>query len=144
MRPVIALRLAHGGRPLPLQLVTGRLAAFVSDGVRLNTDPAVPVKIWPGEIIGAPAAMVKDTDVAVGVVPPGPVAKQAAEDFGIIVVGMPETTPVSWSRASPAGIHENCRFVAGRSTESVRAMVALNAVPTLPVKVCPEVTTGTP
>ena len=142
MTPVVALIIAQLGRPVADQFVAGRPAAFVRSGVLLNAVPTLPVKFCPAVISGSPAEMVKATEDPIPT-PPGPVAETEADAF-CMRFGTPETTLVSWLMPSPAGNHVSCRFVAGRSIGSVRAMVALNEVPTLPVKLWPVVTMGTP
>ena len=130
--PVVALRVAHVGSELAAHDVAGRFSVSVSAGVTLNAAPTLPVKVCPVGMIGVPAAIASEA-VAVPT-PPVPLAVRV-----IVVValscGVPVISPVNALIDSPAGRPVADQLLTGRFVESVRAGVALNAVPTLPVKV---------
>jgi len=139
--PVAVLRVAHGGRLLALHEVGVRSAASVSAGVALKISPVLPVKIWPGVMIGAPTAT--EIITAASLVPPDPVAVSV-----IVVVplscGVPVMAPVEAFNVAQLGNPVADQVVTGRLVTSESAGIAENAVPTLPVKVWPAGMLGTP
>jgi hypothetical protein len=139
--PVAVLRVAHGGRLLALHEVGVRSAASVSAGVALKISPVLPVKLWPGVMIGAPTAT--EIITAASLVPPDPVAVSV-----IVVVllscGVPVISPVEALSVAQLGNPVADQLVTGRLVTSESAGLAENAVPTLPVKACPAVMMGAP
>ena len=139
MAPVVALSVAQLGSPAAIQLVAGRLALSVSAGVDENATPILPDKVWLGVMSGEPAPMVTLIDPVL--TPPSPVAVSVKLNVPI-ADGVPVIWPVVALIVAQLGKAVPAQLVTGRSMASVMAGVALNAVPTLPVKVCPAVIIG--
>lgn len=60
--PVEAESVAHAGRPVAVNDVAGRFVELLRATVEEKAVPTVPVKDWPGVIIGVPAATATLTD----------------------------------------------------------------------------------
>ena len=116
---------------MALQEVAGRSSASSSAGVSLNATPTLPVKLWPDTIIGGPTKM---SMVIVSVfAPPDPVAVSVMVEVPLSC-GVPVIAPVGAFSVAQLGRPVADQLEAWRFAASVKAGMALNAVPTLPVK----------
>ncbi len=129
--PVVVLIDSPAGSPVALQEVAGRSSASSSAGVSLNATPTLPVKLWPDTIIGGPTKM---SMVIVSVfAPPDPVAVSVMVEVPLSC-GVPVIAPVGAFSVAQLGRPVADQLEAWRFAASVKAGMALNAVPTLPVK----------
>ena len=138
--PVVVFSVAQLGSPVAAQLVTGRFVLSVRENVLVKAVPTAPEPVCPAVMSGTPSAIVKAI-LAAALVPPPPVAVKEAVNEPL-AVGVPVIAPVLVFSVSPAGSPVAVHDVAGRSSASSRAGVAVNATPTLPVKLCPAVIIG--
>ena len=141
MAPVVALSVAQLGKPVADQFVAGRLALSVSAGVAENADPTLPLKVCPAAMMGAEYRSPIVTLIDPVLTPPGPVAV-SSKLKAPMAEGVPVICPVVALIVAQLGKAVPAQLVTGRSMASVMAGVALNADPTLPVKVCPAVIIG--
>ena len=142
--PVVVFSVAQLGKPVAVQLVTGRFALSVSENVLLNAAPKGPTAVCDAVMSGTPSVIVKATftNGANGWLTPQAVKPTVNEPFA---VGVPVIAPVVVLSDSPAGSPVTLQDVAGRSSASSRVGVAeVNATPTLPVKLCPATMIGGP
>ena len=134
MAPVVALRESPAGNA-PLAMaheVAGRVLALVSAGVCENATPTLPVKDWPGVIVGGKTAAMVMVPVAWALVPPIPVAVKVMLPVNGSR-GVPVIRPADALKVAHDGSAVHVHEVAGRLTESSNEARPIKAEPTKPV-----------
>ena len=117
MAPVVAFSAAQLGNPVADQLVAGRLALSVSEGVALKATPTLLGNVCPAGMSGAPAEMVTVTGVT-ALVPPTPEAERLTTASPVFV-GVPVIAPVVALRVAHVGSELAAHDVAGKFSVSV-------------------------